>query len=142
VTIEQNKAMVRRLFEDVFNNGNLATIDELWVVGRAAAAKQRVMNLRTAFPDYHRTVEEQFAVDDSVVTLWTARGTHQGMYVSEALGRSIVPTGKPIEVGGISLHRIVDGRIVNAYVVGNDSVELLQQIGAIPAADTAAAITR
>ena len=139
---DENKALIRRFFDEVFNRGSLAAIDELWIAGREATGKRSTMNLRTAFPDYHRTIEAQIAEGDLVTTRWIARGTHRGPYFSEALGRSIAPTGTPIEVRGVSIHRIADGRIVDAWVMGNDSLELLQQLGAIPAADPADAVAR
>jgi predicted ester cyclase len=142
MAIEANKAIIRRFFDEVFNTGNLAAIDEIWIADRLAAGKRATMNLRTAFPDYHRTIEQQVAEGDLVTTRWTARGTHRGPYFSEALGRAIQPTGKPIEARGVSIHRIADSRIVDAWVIGNDSLELLQQLGAIPAAESADAVAR
>jgi predicted ester cyclase len=132
-----NKDLIRRFFDEVFNSGNLATVDELWIAGREADGKRATMNLRTAFPDYQRTIEQQMAEGDLVTTRWTARGTHRGPYFSAALGRSIPPTGKAVTTTGISIHQVVDGRIVAAWVMGNDSLELLQQLGAIPAAEAA-----
>lgn len=132
---EENKALIQRLFEEVFNKGNLAVVDELWIAGREEAGKRATVNLRTTFPDYHRTIEQQIAEGDTVVTRWTARGTHQGVFQSETLGRSIPPTGKSVAVPGVSIHRIANGRIVDAWVRGMDSPELWQQIGALPGRD-------
>ena len=80
----------------------------------------------------------RFAEGDTVVTRWTARGTHRGPYHSAALGRTLEPTGRSIEVPGISIHRSAGGRIAAAWVAGNDSVALLQQLGAIPASEASA----
>jgi predicted ester cyclase len=135
MTTEENKALIQRLFEEVFNKGNLAVVDELWIAGREEAGKRATLSLRTAFPDYHRTIEQQIAEGDTVVTRWTARGTHQGVFQSDALGRSISPTGKAIAVPGVSIHRIANGRIVDAWVTGNDTPELWRQIGALPSRD-------
>jgi len=127
-----NKALVRRFMEEVFNRGNLAVVDELWKPDRIEADKRAVEHLRTAFPDYHRTVEAQVAEGDLVVTRWTMRGTHRGPYRSGALGRTLAPTGRRVEVPGTSIHRLAGGRIVEAWVQGNDSVQLLLQLGALP----------
>src|SRR4051812_44110281 len=88
---EENKALARRFLEEVFNEGNLAAIDELidpdWVQHDPAmpeelrgieGARQLVEVYRAAFPDLHITVEDQVAEGDKVATRWTARGSHQG----------------------------------------------------------------
>ena len=132
-----NKALVRRFFEEVFNRGNLAAVDELWIPGRFEGGKRAVEHLRTAFPDYHRTIEAQVAEGDLVVTRWTMRGTHRGPYRSGALGRTLAPTGRRVEVPGTSIHRLAGGRIVESWVQGNDSAQLLLQLGALPPDDPA-----
>jgi predicted ester cyclase len=91
--------------------------------------------LRTAFPDYHRTIEAQIAEGDLVVTRWTARGTHRGPFRSGVLGRTLTPTGRAVDVPGISIHRVAGGRIVQSWVQGNDSAQLLRQLGALPDAE-------
>ena len=125
------KALVRRFMEEVFNRGNLAVVDELWIPDQIEGGKRAVANLRGAFPDYHRTVEAQVAEGDLVVTRWTMRGTHRGPYRSGALGRTLAPTGRRVEVPGTSIHRLAGGRIVESWVQGNDSAQLLLQLGAL-----------
>jgi predicted ester cyclase len=132
-----NKALVRRFMEEVFNRGNLAVVDELWKPDRIEGGRRATEHLRTAFPDYHRTIEAQVAEGDLVVTRWTMRGTHRGPYRSGALGRTLAPTGRRVEVPGISIHRLAGGRIVESWVLGNDSLPLLQQLGALPEAEPA-----
>ena len=129
------KALVRRFMEEVFNRGDLAVVDELWIPDRIESGKRATEHLRAAFPDYHRTVEAQVAEGDLVVTRWTMRGTHRGPYRSNALGRTLAPTGRRVEVPGTSIHRIAGGRIVESWVQGNDSVHLLLQLGALPVGD-------
>jgi predicted ester cyclase len=130
------KALVRRFFEEVFNRGDLAVVDELWIADRVAGGKRATETLRTAFPDYRRTIEAQVAEGDLVVTRWTARGTHRGPYRSHTLGRTLEPTGRPVEVPGISIHRLADGRIVEAWATGDDCAVLLL-LGALPVGDEA-----
>jgi predicted ester cyclase len=132
-----NKALVRRFFEEVFNRGDLAVMEELWIPNGIESGKRSVQSVRTAFPDYHRTIEAQVAEGDLVVTRWTMRGTHRGPYLSGALGRTLAPTGRRVEVPGISIHRLAGGRIVQSWVLGNDSAALLQQLGALPEAEPA-----
>jgi predicted ester cyclase len=121
----------------VFNRGNLAVVDELWTPDGIAGGKRATEHVRTAFPDYHRTIEAQIAEGDLVVTRWTMRGTHRGPYRSGALGRTLAPTGRTVEVPGTSIHRIAGGRIVESWVQGNDSAQLLLQLGALPEGEPA-----
>ena len=131
MSTEANKVLIQRLLAEVFNEGNLDTVDELWIAGQEEAGNKAVTNLRTAFPDYHRVIEQQIAEGDMVATRWNMRGTHQGPFTSQALGRIVAPTGVAVMVHGVSIHRIANGRIVEAWVSGNDSLELLQQLGAV-----------
>jgi predicted ester cyclase len=130
-SIEANKRVIRRLFDEAFNQGNLATVDELWIPSKLDEGKRSIVALRGAFPDYHRTIEAQIADGDLVVSRWTARGTHRGPFNSRILGTTVAPTEARIETPGISVHRVANGRVVEAWVMGNDSAELLLQLGAL-----------
>jgi predicted ester cyclase len=79
---------------------------------------------RAAFPDMRITVEDQVADGDRVATRWTATMTHSGK-----LG-SAEPTGKKIEMRGITIERFEDGRVVESWR-SMDTLGLLRQIGAI-----------
>ena len=133
----ENKAILRRFFEDLFNTGNLAVADEIvatdYLNHNAAPGetpgreglKQFVAAVRTAFPDLHFTVEDQIAEGDKVVTRFTGRGTHRGEFMG------IPPTGKAFAISGIGLYRLADGKIVEDRVQ-EDTLGMLQQLGAIP----------
>jgi steroid delta-isomerase-like uncharacterized protein len=136
-------AISRRLLEEAFNSGNLDVIDELvapeFVNHDAAlpeptvgieAAKASITGYRDAFPDLRLTVEQQFGEGELVTTRWSARGTHQG----ELMG--MAATGKQATVTGITIDRIVDGRIVESWT-NWDTLGLMQQLGVIPALATA-----
>jgi steroid delta-isomerase-like uncharacterized protein len=113
---EENKAVARRILEEVWSKGNLAAIDELYAptyvdhdpanpgVQGHDGVRQLVTTYRRAFPDLQFTVEEQIAEGDMVVTRWTARGTYRG----ELQGRPAA--GKQITVPGIGIARIVDSK--------------------------------
>jgi steroid delta-isomerase-like uncharacterized protein len=133
------KAIARRELEEIFNDGNLDVADEIIAddfVGYDPAQseptrgpeglKQAAAGYRAAFSDLTCTVDEQVAEGDTVVTRWTARGTHDG----ELFG--IAPTGKQATVTGISIERVVDGKIAEGHTVW-DTFGLMQQLGAIPA---------
>jgi predicted ester cyclase len=133
---EANKRVIRRLFDEAFNRGELEAVDALWILSKLEEGKRSIVALRSAFPDYHRTIEAQIADGDLVVSRWTARGTHRGPFSSRILGTTVTPTGARFDTPGISIHRIEDGRVVEAWVMGNDSAELLLQLGALRARTT------
>lgn len=89
------------------------------------AAKQIAATYRSAFPDSEFTVEDQIAEGDKVATRLTVRGTHQGEL------EGIAPTGKRVEIKGIVISRIAEGKIAEAWSVF-DILGMMQQIGAIP----------
>ena len=135
-SIEENKAMTRRIFE-VFNTGNLALADELIATNVVdhqappgiepglAGFKQIVTMFRTAFPDIQMTIEDIIAEGDKVVTRSTMRGTHQGEFMG------IPPTGKQFTATAIDIVRFAGGKGVEHW--GNsDDLGMLQQLGVIP----------
>jgi steroid delta-isomerase-like uncharacterized protein len=135
---DRNKAIERRLLDEVFNQGNLDLIDELVAsdfVGHGTAAeggdqgrdayKQFVIQMRTAFPDLRITIEDQIAEDDKVVTRWRARGTHTGVF------QGIPPTGRSGEMSGVTIDRIANGKLVECWS-NTDDLGLLQQLGIVP----------
>ena len=144
MSAESNKALSRRLLEEAFNVGNIDVIDELvttdFVNHDAAlpepmigpdAAKASISGYRTAFPDLRLTVEEQIADDQGVATRWSAKGTHEGDLMGMA------PTGKQATVTGITIDRIVDGRIAESWT-NWDTLGMLQQLGVVPVLATTA----
>lgn len=143
MSAESNKALARRLMEEAFNAGNMNVVDELVAAGYVnhdaaapettvgpEAAKASVAGYRAAFPDLRITVEDQIADDDRVATRWSATGTHRG----ELMG--MTPTGKQSTVTGITIDRIVDGRIAESWT-NWDTLGMLQQLGVVPALATA-----
>ncbi len=147
MSAEENKTKVRRFFEEAWNKGNLAVVDEIGdpngvahVVGApdlrgAEATKQFITVYRTAFPDLHITIEDQVAEGDKVVTRWSSSGTHKG----DLMG--IAPTGKKTQVTGISIDRFAGGKSVEDWT-NWDQMGLMQQLGVVPAAVPAPAARR
>jgi steroid delta-isomerase-like uncharacterized protein len=137
MSVEENKAIELRFFEEVVNKGELAVIDELFaanfvdhsaVPGIAAdreGAKQFFAMAHSAFPDFHSTLEDMFAEGDKVVQRFTARGTHKGEWMG------IAPTGKQMTISGIAIHRITGGKIVEDWT-SMDMLGALQQLGVVP----------
>lgn len=135
---EQNKALVRRGVENVWNGRNLDVIDEVvandFVIHAASPDKeihgregvrQQFAGLRAAFPDLHFMIEDHIAEGDRVVTRWAAQGTHQGTF------QGVPATGKRITLTGIDIDRIADGKVVECWMT-MDELGLLQQLGVIP----------
>jgi steroid delta-isomerase-like uncharacterized protein len=88
--------------------------------------KQFASTFLEAFPDAQVTVEDMIAEGDKVVSRYTIRGTHQGE--TEEFGP---PTGEQIELEGITIHRIEDGKIVEEWE-RYDNLSILQQLGLAP----------
>ena len=98
MSLATNKALVRRYFEELSNEGKLDVALEILTPEAIEPVQQLITMLHSAFPDFHVTIEDQLAEGDKVVTRFTARGTHQGVWRSP-LG-DIQPTGKAFEHEG------------------------------------------
>jgi steroid delta-isomerase-like uncharacterized protein len=138
MSTEENKAIVRRVNDEVWSEGHLDVIDELiaddfvaTIVGAPEEIRgpqgfrEFVVMYRKAFPDLRLTVDEQFAEGETVVTRWTATGTNEG----ELMG--MPPTGKQATTAGININRVSGGKLVEGWGLF-DQLGLLQQIGAVP----------
>jgi steroid delta-isomerase-like uncharacterized protein len=138
---ERNRTVVRRWFEEVWNQGSEAAIDELFATEGLAHGlgdseldvrgpsefKPFVATIRGSFPDIHFQLQDLVSEGDRVAIRMTFSGTHKGP------GLGVPPTGRRVSVQGIIIVRIVDGQIVegwNSY----DQLGLLRQIGALPGA--------
>lgn len=134
MTSDQNKRIVQRLVDEFWNHGYTATADELLapsfrnfdpnntgVIGREDF-KLWAGYLRSAFPDFHVTVDEMIGEADRVVKSWTARGTHR----EEFLG--CLPTGRKIAYSGVSIYHLVKGKVVEISW-SYDMLGLLLQLG-------------
>jgi steroid delta-isomerase-like uncharacterized protein len=135
---EENKALVRRWVEEAWNNKNLSVVEETWdpnwidhsgPPGQASGpegARQFVTQFSAAFPDVHITIEDMVAEGDTVVYRWTGRATHEGVF------QGIPPTGRRVEVPGITIHRLQNGKIAETWGLV-DTLGMLQQLGVLPA---------
>jgi predicted ester cyclase len=116
-SVEENKALVRRFFEEVYNRGNLDVADELlaphfaWKLpGKDASIedyKQWVAKQLAASSDLHFTIEEQMAEGANVITRLIGSGTHD----QEEFG-GFAPSRVRITIEAIIIHRVVEGKIV------------------------------
>jgi steroid delta-isomerase-like uncharacterized protein len=118
---EKNKALVRRVFEEVWVKRNVAAVDEFMAADYVEhpipsglppgteSLKQAMTMYRAAFPDLKATIDDIFAEGEMVAFRWSIRSTHLG----EWLG--IPPTGSHVTVSGITVYRIAGGKVVEAW---------------------------
>jgi predicted ester cyclase len=138
MSIDANKAVVRRAYEEFVMAGNFSNLAEIcheeyvdhtqppgWSTDRAGLQRQ-VEYFRSAFPDIHVTFEDMIAEGDVVMHRQTMRGTHRGDFFG------IPPTGTAVAMTGTHLFRIADGKLIEHHA-NNDDLGLLRQLGAIPA---------
>jgi predicted ester cyclase len=133
VTAQQNKAVVRRYFEDFHNSREDGILEEIMVPGLLEPTRQVTRMLLTAFPGYEITIEDQIAVEDKVATVWTGRGTHQGEWESRA--GTIAPTGRQVTWMGTTTLRLSEGKISEVIASSWDHLGILQQLGAVAATE-------
>ena len=137
---------MRREMEELFNHmGNIDVADEIIDPNYASyeptngetrgieGAKQFAATYREAFPDLTCAIEDMVAEGDKVVVCFIARGTHQGE--TETFGP---PTGKQMEITGITIKRVSEGKIVEAWT-NFDALGMMQQLGHIPSPEEAQA---
>ena len=137
MSAEVNKAIIRRLFDEFYNAGEVDVADQLFastavihdpVTGDRSGIdglKQRHQAQLTATPDFHMTLEDMIAEGDKVSYRWTMAGTDKVGF----MGRP--PTNKLTTLIGIAIVRFADGKIVEGWH-NYDMLGLLQQLGAIP----------
>ena len=136
MSADENIQLMRRWFQEVWNEGRIETVHEL-LSKDAVARGQRggdteihgpeefekfVHEIRGAFPDIRVKVEDVFGAGDKVVLRWSGVMTHKG----ETLG--MPASGRTVRCGGISIARIVDGKIVEGWD-NWDQLGMLEQIG-------------
>ena len=138
MSTEQNKALARRIIEEIITGGNMSVADELvaldWVgnptppgipPGREGL-KLVVTMYRSAFPDMKTTIHDIIAEGDKVVVRMTHSATHKGEFMG------IPPTGKSVSFGEISILRFAESKNVEFWGQ-TDSMGMMQQLGVIPA---------
>jgi steroid delta-isomerase-like uncharacterized protein len=122
MSTEENKALVRRFYDEVTNGRNVAALDELLAPNfegfkvegadhrqNREEFKHTMTMVLGAFPDHHQTIHDWIAENDKVVTRWTVQGTHQGEYVG------IAPTSKQVKITGMDIFRVARGKIVEVW---------------------------
>jgi predicted ester cyclase len=138
---QENEAVVRRAFDEIAQ-GELAVADEIIAaefvrhdlggnfpdVTGPEGVKRLIVALRAAFPDIQTTLEDVISDGDRVVVRFTVRATHKGHF------QGIAPTGRQVEWAGVNIYRVADGKIRETWQLA-DSLGLMRQLGAVPAAE-------
>ena len=132
---EQNKAIARRAFEEILSGGRFELAEELYAkdfvnhgIHRNASLEEDQAALKgwhEAFPDVSIVPEKLIAEDDLVTIYWIARGTNTGT------GNGLPATGKKAELAGITIWRIVNGKIKEEWSAF-DQLSMMQQLGLLP----------
>ena len=133
---EENKAVVRRFFDEFANKGDSSVIDEIYspqfvmhvVDGPSVgvdSARRGYPSFRDAFPDVKYTIEDMIAEGDMVAFRMTIEGTHLGRFMN------VAPTGRKIRYSRFGIIRLEHGKWAEGWVLTNQ-MSLLQQLGAIP----------
>lgn len=138
MTTENSETLARRMQEEVWNEGDLAAIDELlaedfvqhspWEPSELRsreAFKRQVSEFHDAFPDLHGTVDEVIADGDRVANRFTMRGTHEGTFMG------VEPTGDTVELTGTIFAHVEEGKITERWVV-DDIFGFMKQLGELP----------
>ena len=122
---EENAAIARRFYEEVFDEGNLDAADDFLAAGVAdhEGFKKSLAALFAAFPDLSVALEDVVSAGDKVIVRWTDRGTHRG----EFLG--VAPTGRRVATTGITVFRFAGGKIAEQWT-NWDTLGLTAQLGA------------
>ena len=143
MSVEENVALMRRWFKEVWNEGKTQTIYELLSpdaigIGQLEDGGQLrgpaeflplVERIRGAFPDINMVVEDAFGAEDKVVLRWSATMTHHGDHLG------MPASGKRVRMTGITIARIRGKQIVEGWD-NWDQLAMLKQIGAYASPQT------
>jgi len=117
--VSRNKALMRRIYEEMWNGVNPALAAELFA--QPEGVKRFVSQFLASFPDLQHTVVEMLEEGDEVAVRFSARGTHSDAWLQFA------PTGKSIHYTGVTLARIAGDKIVE-HQTWWDKAALMEQL--------------
>jgi predicted ester cyclase len=139
MSVDENKALFRRTYEELLNVGDLSVADQLvaseFINHEAPPGRDRgpesmrglAVMLRTAFPDLHFEIEQLVAEGEVVAGRLTMSGTHEGPLMGTP------PTGRSVRQEHMHFVRFEDGKAVEHWGV-RDDLGMLQQLGLVPEA--------
>ena len=133
----ENRTLVHRLYEEVWNKRRFELLDELISPSHALLApnvsgnevgvgpqeyRRQVLALLKGFPDLQMTIEDIFGEDEKIVVAWTLSGTHDGEFTG------IPATHNKVSVDGVTIHHVADGKVIDSFVNWNH-LALMKQLG-------------
>ena len=136
MSTEYNKALIRRFYEEVWNQGHLAAADDIFAddyvrhdlrpgnpLAGPAGQKKIAADFRAAFPDLRMTIDLVIAEGDMIAARWTTEGTNTGQW------GNVPPTGKRARFSGVNIFRIENGKVVELWN-HRDDLGVMQQLDA------------
>ena len=105
--LEQNKALVRRMYDEIWNKRQIAAISTFYAPAEVEGTTAFTNEYFAAFADWEFGVEEIMAEGDQVMLHWHALATHHGEYLG------IPATGRRVTFEGMAMLRIADGKIID-----------------------------
>jgi len=124
MSVEENKAIIYRYMEEIWNKENLDALDEFYAID-IERMRQNFAMIHSALANIHVTIDDMVAEEDKVVMRVTVSGIHKGEFMG------IPPTGKEFSIMEIRIYRIADGKIVQNWGL-LDETSLRQQLGVTP----------
>jgi len=132
MSVEQNKAALRRIYEELYNNKDISRVPELvapdYYFGNNKGHdgyRQILANWHTAFPDVHFTVDQVVGEGDWLAYRISVGGTFKGKF------RGFEPTGKTFKLTGAFFSQFKDGKLFTSFGFA-DNLGLYQQLGVKP----------
>jgi steroid delta-isomerase-like uncharacterized protein len=132
------KAIVRTLYEEVWNKRRLELLDEIIAPSHALhdpnltgsavgpeAYKRQISRFIAGIPDLRFTLEDIVGEREKLAVAWTISGTHNGEFMG------VPTTNKKVVIDGITIHHLVNEKIMDSYVSW-DAWGLMQQLGVVP----------
>jgi predicted ester cyclase len=127
MTIQENKELVRRHVEEIWNGHNLEKVGEFVGGDILDEGTEHIQQFLTAFPDVHVTIDDLIAEGDKVVARLRVIGTNSGPFAGQP------PTGKKIQFGSFRIFRIAGGKLVESWAM-QDRLGLMEQLGLVQTA--------
>lgn len=127
MTIQENKELVRRYNEEIWNNHNLEKANEFMGADFLEESIEHVRQFLIAFPDVHVTIEDLIAEGDKVVARLVANATNTGPFADHP------PTGKKVEIRSIRIYRIANNKFIDTWAM-QDRLGLMEQLGLVQTA--------
>ena len=122
MTVHENKALVRRMVEEIWNGHNFEKVGEFLSGDQIDESTEHVEQFLTAFPDVHVTIEDLIGEGDKVVGRLRVNASNKGPFAGQP------PTGKKVQFHSIRIYRIADNKIVETWAM-QDRLGLMEQLG-------------